>query len=585
LKKTPLSVLAVALTATVTLLSGCGDLKIGRESRVATGPTSQESAGLVVTKPSERKGFLTKNSLESQIAKAAQADSRIKVRVINSEHGIFEVFGVTQSELEQALLDPTVSIQRNEFMRFKNLDLPKTMSSTELMATGVITEAEAEAFLKPCIRNPMAQPKVKLQANGKRDVTDQGFLLKLGESIALDASQSVTAAGTKDLQTMFVMFPNEDSQMAPQFLIGSTLSFKPDTYGEFTYILVAKDSANVCSITKDIVYITDNNIPYDAAKAMTAEAIAKVDLTRFWQLTSTDAQASWAVSTGQNVVVAIIDSGVNYNHPALAANIYVNKKEIAGNGKDDDGNGFVDDVAGYDFGNSDAYPFDDYGHGTHCAGITASPVFGLAKGAKIMPIKVGTGPGIDVASVAGGIFYAVDNGAKVLSLSLGFGGDAPALKAAIAYANSKNVVVVAAAGNGDAEGKGMDNDLVQMFPAGYDFPNVISVAATSVTNQLTSYSNFGLKTVDLGAPGGDEAGLVLSTYKDNPRNSALNGMAGTSMATPAVAGVAAQVLAKTPTLSAKDLRLLLMATGKDVVSLKGKTVSGKIVNSLSALKN
>ncbi|MEK6556044.1 MAG: S8 family peptidase [Bdellovibrionota bacterium] len=573
LKQTKLSALVATLTVTASLLTGCGGGSIHESAKVANGPTSQENAGLVVS-----------SVTEGDLAAAIEKDDRIKVRVINANHGIFEVYGIEKEELEKLLLKPSAKIQRNQFMRFQNLEIMKATTGPELLATGIITEKQAEAFVAPCVNNPTRRPNLKIAANGKRDLTNSGFLLTIGESITLDAAQSRTSTGTTDLEIMWVMYPNSDSQLAAQFLIGGNLAFKPDTYGEYIYIAVAKDVNNFCTISKDLVYVTDKNIPYDAANAMTTEQIAKVDMTRFWQLTSTQAIESWALSTGKDVVVAIIDSGVNYNHPALAANIFVNKKEIAGNGKDDDGNGFIDDVTGYDFGNSDGFPFDDYGHGSHCAGITASSVFGLAKNAKIMPIKVGTGPGIDVASVAGGIYYAVDNGAKVLSMSLGFELDAPALKSAIEYANQNNVVVIAAAGNGDSAGNGLDNDLAPLFPASYDYPNVISVAATSVKNEITSYSNFGLKSVDLGAPGGDEVQLVLSTYKPNPRNAGLMGMAGTSMATPAVAGAAAQVLAKNPTMLPKDLRLRLMNTGREALSLKGKTVSGKMLNSLSALK-
>ena len=377
LKQTKLSALVATLTVTASLLTGCGGGSIHESAKVANGPTSQENAGLVVS-----------SVTEGDLAAAIEKDDRIKVRVINANHGIFEVYGIEKEELEKLLLKPSAKIQRNQFMRFQNLEIMKATTGPELLATGIITEKQAEAFVAPCVNNPTRRPNLKIAANGKRDLTNSGFLLTIGESITLDAAQSRTSTGTTDLEIMWVMYPNSDSQLAAQFLIGGNLAFKPDTYGEYIYIAVAKDVNNFCTISKDLVYVTDKNIPYDAANAMTTEQIAKVDMTRFWQLTSTQAIESWALSTGKDVVVAIIDSGVNYNHPALAANIFVNKKEIAGNGKDDDGNGFIDDVTGYDFGNSDGFPFDDYGHGSHCAGIKASSVFGLAKNAKIMQIKL-----------------------------------------------------------------------------------------------------------------------------------------------------------------------------------------------------
>lgn len=579
MKKLNRALSVVLLIGSASIVTACGGNRLPESVKVKSGPTSAKETGVIVT-----------DTTESELVQATMANPNIRVRVVNEAHSIYEVFGADEAELNALLPNRADGIKKNEFVRFQSLpEVEPTQndgsftSLLAMMAAADITQPEAEEFVKPCINNVMARPRIVVNSASKRDAMGSSYLLKLGETVTLDVSKSTTSNGAAAVQTLFLLFPNSDSNLAQRFSIANSLTVKPDGLGEYTYIVVAKDAANNCAMKQDVIYVTQD-VPYDAKKAISAVEAAKLDLNKFWQLDATGAKLSWPVSSGKGVVVAIIDSGVNYNHPALAANIAVNSKEIAGNGKDDDGNGFIDDVAGWDFGNSDAFPYDDYGHGTHCAGITASSVFGIAKNAKILPVKVGSGAGIDTASVVGGVYYAVDNGAKVLSLSLGFEGNVPALQKAIEYAKSKNVVVIAAAGNGDAQGIGMNNDVTPMYPASYPVDNIIAVAATGVSNQITSYSNYGLKSVHVAGPGGDENGMILSTYRANPKNATFKEMAGTSMATPAVAGVAAQVIAGKPGLLPSALRKALISTGTDSLSLKGKTVSGKIVNSGLVLK-
>lgn len=563
----------ILLVLTALFVVGCGPKNLRKESQTTLAPTHANDVGLITT-----------NVTESELAQAADKDQRIKVRIINAQHGLFEVFGVNEQELKSALGNDLADIQKNHFLEYnkKEKQLSLVEKLQDLSAPpGSVTEAQARDFLKSCIQNPARAPSLKVVSSAGRDRIDSNILLKLSESVSLNASASVAHDGSA-VQTLWVLEPNSDSLLGPQFQLDPLLKFTPDTYGEYHVILFAKDKANVCAMGQDIVYVTDTNVTYNKGLALPEADMAKVDLTRFWHLPLIQAQESWAVSTGENIVVAVVDSGVNYNHPALAANIAVNEKEIAGNKVDDDGNGFVDDQFGYDFGNADAFPFDDDGHGSHVAGLIASPVFGLAKKAKILPVKVGAGSGFDVGSVAGGVFYAVDRGAKVINLSLGINFDFPALRKAIAYAQLKNVVVVAAAGNGDADGNGIDNDVVETFPTNY--PSVIAVAATNIKNEKTQYSNFGLKTVHVGAPGGDENKLMLSTYRPTPKGVGLKGQAGTSMASPVVAGLAAQMLAKNPALTPTQVREKLMSSGQELLTLKGKTVSGKLVNALSCLK-
>jgi subtilisin family serine protease len=286
-----------------------------------------------------------------------------------------------------------------------------------------------------------------------------------------------------------------------------------------------------------------------------------------------DAATAWDVQKGsKNVVVAVIDSGVDYRHQDLAANIWNNSGEIAGDGIDNDSNGYKDDLRGYDFINKDSDPMDDNGHGTHIAGTIGAVgnnrigVVGVSQNASIMPLKVidsdGWGP---VDRIVKGINYATNNGAKVINASFGGSPSSQVMKDAIADANNKGVLFVAAAGN-----EGNNNDRNPNYPASYDLPNIISVAATNDRDRLAGFSNYGKNSVDLGAPGED----ILSTVPGNQYNF----KTGTSMAAPHVAGAAALLLAQNPNFSAPQLKDSLMKTVDSLTSLNGKTVSGGRLN-------
>jgi subtilisin family serine protease/uncharacterized membrane protein len=291
-----------------------------------------------------------------------------------------------------------------------------------------------------------------------------------------------------------------------------------------------------------------------------------------------DAPEAWLLqSNAAEIVVAVIDTGVDYTHPDLAANIWVNEGEIPGNGLDDDGNGYVDDIHGWDFFNNDRDPMDDHDHGTHCAGTIAAVgdnaigVTGVAWRARVMALKFLSGSGSGKLSDAiAAIAYAADNGAQVSNNSWGGGGFSQALRDTIADAAEKGMLFVAAAGN-DAR----NNDIEAVYPAGYDAPNVLSVAATSRNDVLASFSNYGAQSVDLAAPGQS----ILSTVRNNTY--AL--FSGTSMASPHVAGAAAMVLAKNPLLSPEQVKDVLMRSVDPVAALDGRVLTGGRLNLHSAL--
>ena len=225
----------------------------------------------------------------------------------------------------------------------------------------------------------------------------------------------------------------------------------------------------------------------------------------------------------------MIDTGIDYTHPDLAANIWNNPGEIAGNNIDDDRNGYVDDIRGWDFVNGDNNPADDNGHGTHCAGIIGAQanngagISGVNWQVSITPLKIldGSGSG-EVSDAAEAIWYAKRNGASITSNSYGGTDFSQTLKDAI---DGTGVLVICAAGN-----EANNNDQISFYPASYSSPNVISVAASDQFDNLASFSNYGAVSVDVAAPGTS----IYSTYKGGTYKS----MSGTSMAAPHVAGIA-----------------------------------------------
>ena len=292
-----------------------------------------------------------------------------------------------------------------------------------------------------------------------------------------------------------------------------------------------------------------------------------------------DALEAWQEQTGSaNVVVGDIDTGVDYNHVDLAANIWTNPNEIPGNGIDDDANGFVDDTRGWDCINNDNDPMDDNGHGTHTSGTFGAVgnngvgVVGVSWTLRIMPLKfLGGGGSGSTSDAIECINYAASlvdgSGNKIVRItsnSWGGGHRSQALQSAIA---ASGALFVASAGNSGSSQK--------QYPAAYTLNNIVSVAATDKNDALASFSNFGTDWVDLGAPGVD----TLSTTPGN----AYGLKSGTSMSAPHVSGAAALVLAANPSWTNDQIKNQILNTVDPLSSLAGKCVTGGRLNVRAAL--
>ena len=262
--------------------------------------------------------------------------------------------------------------------------------------------------------------------------------------------------------------------------------------------------------------------------------------------------AAWEIARGKEQVVAVIDTGLDVDNPDFDGALWINTNEIPDNGVDDDENGYVDDIYGWDFVQNDPVPDDVDGHGTHVAGTVgaraddATGVPGLAYESRLMILKFIEGErGGHSSNGAAAIRYAVDNGADIVNLSWGSAGYSWSIRSAIAYANSKEVLVVAAAGN-----EGTDNDTAPFYPASYALPNLLAVAASDRKDRLALFSNTGRKSVHLAAPGVE----IVSAWLD----SRWIYSSGTSMAAPHVAAAAAILLEAAPTASLKQVRSALL---------------------------
>lgn len=365
-----------------------------------------------------------------------------------------------------------------------------------------------------------------LQLDQTQYATDH-FLVQFREGTSTAAALSTSVAGAKVTKQV-----SSDGWYQATITAGGSISSSLPAFQRLSTVVTATPDFRV-KLTA-----TPNDTNYASQWAL--ENSGDTDI---------DAAQAWNYGTSSSVVVAVIDTGVDYTHTDLASNIWTNTREIAGNGLDDDRNGYTDDIRGWNFVSDNNNPADDNGHGTHVAGTIGAVgnngigISGIAWSIKVMALKFmdSTGSG-NLSDAVAAIDYARVNGAKIINASWGGGGFSSALQSAITRFQNAGGIFVAAAGN-----EGSNNVTTPSYPANY--AGVVSVAASTSTGTLASFSNYGTN-VDIVAPGQN----ILSTIPGN-RYASYN---GTSMASPHVAGALALLWGQSPALTATQLVTLVM---------------------------
>ena len=305
-----------------------------------------------------------------------------------------------------------------------------------------------------------------------------------------------------------------------------------------------------------------------------------------------DVVRAWGIRRGlHSLRIAVLDTGIDQTHPEFSDNIWTNPREIAGDGIDNDANGYIDDTNGWDFtytspgtvrSNGDNNPADGHGHGTHVSGIIAAQgnnaigVTGICWDAAIVPLKIIGDDGSGFTSwMIAAIEYCARNGISIANASIGGASYSGFCKAAIDAAGAQNnLLLVAAAGN-----NGTDNDAKPFYPASYDSPNVLSVASTTSSGAMSSFSNRGIVSVDIAAPGSS----ITSTYPQVKIASGYATLSGTSMAAPIVTAVAALLHENRPEWGFTDIKKALLTSVTPLSGLSGTVASGGLVNAYQAM--
>lgn len=568
----------ISVLSSVWLTLGCGQgLERFKHRETQRAPQSSEQTGWIVS-----------NANPEEMASLLDSHPTATFRSLGTHHGLYEVYGVEERDLRaqlgKSVIEPNQWFPlfegRNGKARDQRLN---TMIHQAAMKLAASSSSETVAKCEEGDKGPSAVLDLvshKVDANALLQVT-RGQHVKLS---SLRSTSHPESGGP--VRAAWVVLAPEGARVPEMMVHGPELNLKAEAMGMYSLALVIQDQKNICGMDRLDFIVTDNT-PFQGRSGSSEKTGPGADRSKMYHLDLVKAEESWSLSEGSGITIAVLDSGINYNHPELQNNMAINGGEIPGNGIDDDGNGFVDDVVGYDFHQGDAAPYDDVGHGSHVAGLAAAQTFGLARKAQIISIK-GLGiTGGDIASIAAGIIYGVDQGARIINLSLGsYAPPSIALMRAAQYAQRKGVLLVAAAGNGHPfTGMGMDTDSVPNFPSALPYPNIVAVAARGSTGPIAMYSNFGRNTVDIIAPGGGgEGDGLISAFLDNPSGMLMAEMSGTSMATPIVSGIAAQVWALNPQLSAVQVRSILLQAGDKKPELQALVTSGRHIDARSALE-
>lgn len=432
-----------------------------------------------------------------------------------------------------------------------------------------------------------------------------GFAQRHGGTLTLVSQEGVVYKWTTSLDSVPVRgFDSSVVVIEPNRTI--TLPESPSltaNRGEMLKAL-ADGTASIDSLRGSLVYPDNPEIKTGVAQSTGSDPL----LEKAWGIKNVGIDAAWEkLPQGNEIVVAVTDTGVDYNHEDLTNNMWRNPKEIPDNGKDDDGNGYIDDVVGWDFATNDNKPYDaivglmdlltkggNPGHGTHVSGVIAATLnntlgtAGVAPKAKIMALRFITEEGKgSTESAIKAVDYAVNNGANVINASWGGEKDSEddtLLKEAIHRAEKKGVLFIVAAGNGrlnmstqKAEGFDNDTDAKPVVPASYDYPNMVCVSAIDVDLKLATFSNWGKKSCKIGAPGVK----ILSTVPGNRYQDTVLDLGfikatwdGTSMATPYVVGAIAALWSEDRNQTAEEVRARVLELATATPSLSGKVSTG-----------
>lgn len=448
-----------------------------------------------------QEGYLVRRATISQLQKLSSlAGSRVKT--LHSPTGLYKVTGLTETQIKEAV-GPDVEVSEN------------------LVFESLLAEAAPPSFFDTCKPSPeqtaaTIAPIAKLQQ----------FEQISREGVALESRSGETAHWT-------ITGPLGPTAQTYE-LVGAKALFYPSEPGGYVVSAISRNTDGACSVPTVARFAATLDMPLASGKTNVPD---------------------------KRVVVAVLDTGVNYNHADLRANILTDGEAIVGK----------------DFANSDDLPFDDNGHGTHVAGLVAGRATGVAPQALLMPVKVldALGDG-ELGAIEAGIRFAVDHKARIIVLA--FGSNHPkfkeGLRSALDYAMEQDVLVVVAAGN-----KAQDLDEKPYYPASLSYSNLISVAATNAQGDLASYSSYGRNSVDLAALGGDRENGLVSTAHWPVTANAYSTRSGTSMAAPKVAGAAAALLLRSPSeLKASEIKQLLLSSATPTPQLKGRIKTASILN-------